>query len=225
MTMKMKMSTISVFKHFDVGEETLMELPALNKASVLVPLFVRSGKLHTLMTLRSKELRTSGGEVCFPGGKHEAGDKDEVDTALREAEEEIGLLPADVHVVCRLHPIISKNQVLVTPVVGFIQESFRPRPNPAEVSAAFTVPLDLFTLDKDHLGDPRAAQAPVPSLSFHFTDPRTGARYHIWGLTAMVALIVAAIARKTSPESDVGVRAEELQVMLRRHLEERRSKL
>ncbi|XP_061752212.1 peroxisomal coenzyme A diphosphatase NUDT7 isoform X1 [Nerophis ophidion] len=222
----MKMATIyTVFKHFDEGKDKLMELPALNKASVLVPLFVRSGKLHTLMTLRSEELRTSGGEVCFPGGKQEPGDKDEVDTALREAEEEIGLLPADVHVVCTLQPIITKNKVLVTPVVGFIQDSFRTRPNPAEVSAAFTVPLDLFTLDKDHLGDPRAAQAPTPSLSFHFTDPHTGAKYHIWGLTAMVALLVAAIARKTTPELDVGVRAEELQVMLTRLLEERRSKL
>ncbi|XP_061752213.1 uncharacterized protein nudt7 isoform X2 [Nerophis ophidion] len=105
----MKMATIyTVFKHFDEGKDKLMELPALNKASVLVPLFVRSGKLHTLMTLRSEELRTSGGEVCFPGGKQEPGDKDEVDTALREAEEEIGLLPADVHVVCTLQPIITK---------------------------------------------------------------------------------------------------------------------
>lgn len=54
------------------------------------------------------QLRTSAGEVCFPGGKRDPSDRDDVDTALREAEEEIGLPPDDVQVVCRLVPIINK---------------------------------------------------------------------------------------------------------------------
>lgn len=54
------------------------------------------------------QLRTSAGEVCFPGGKRDPSDRDEVDTALREAQEEIGL-PADhVQVVCTLPPVVSK---------------------------------------------------------------------------------------------------------------------
>ncbi|XP_061678519.1 peroxisomal coenzyme A diphosphatase NUDT7 [Syngnathoides biaculeatus] len=164
----------------------------LPRASVLVPLFVRNGKMHTLMTHRSALLRTSAGEVCFPGGKRDPGDKDEVHTALREAHEEIGLLPSDVHVICTLQPVISKNVLLVTPVVGFIPESFRARPNPAEVSAAFAVPLDLFV-------GPAAAEA-APSLSFDFVEPDTGAAYRIWGLTAAVALTVALVALKTKAE-------------------------
>ncbi|XP_054631573.1 peroxisomal coenzyme A diphosphatase NUDT7 [Dunckerocampus dactyliophorus] len=223
--MAIKMETIAVFEQFDVRKVKLMTLPALNKASVLVPLFVRSGKLYTLMTQRSKQLRTSGGEVCFPGGKKDPCDKDEVDTALREAQEEIGVHPGDVHVICTLHPIISKNNLLVTPVVGFIEESFRPSPNPAEVSAAFTVPLDVFAFNKDHFDGLAAAQAAVPSLSFDYVDPDTGAKYHIWGLTAMIAFIVATIAHKTKPEFDMGFNAEELQGMLRRHLHKRLSKL
>ncbi|XP_061532557.1 hypoxanthine-guanine phosphoribosyltransferase-like isoform X3 [Phycodurus eques] len=91
---------------------------------------------------RDLSLRTSAGEVCFPGGKRDPSDKDEVHTALREAHEEIGLLPGDVHVICTLPPVIAKNALLVTPVAGFIPESFQARPNPAEVSAVLTVPLD-----------------------------------------------------------------------------------
>lgn len=54
------------------------------------------------------QLRTSAGEVCFPGGKRDPSDRDDVYTALREAEEEIGLPPEDVQVVCRLFPIVNK---------------------------------------------------------------------------------------------------------------------
>ncbi|KAG8012577.1 Hypoxanthine-guanine phosphoribosyltransferase, partial [Nibea albiflora] len=129
-TMHTKEETIAVLKQFDTGSKFSF-LPVLPKASVLIPLFVRNEQLHTLMTLRSKELRTSAGEVCFPGGKRDPSDRDDVDTALREAEEEIGLPPDEVQVVCRLFPIINKSGLLVTPVVGFIDESFCPCPNPA----------------------------------------------------------------------------------------------
>ncbi|KAL7885613.1 hypothetical protein AOLI_G00059080 [Acnodon oligacanthus] len=114
-----------------VGEEPL-SFPALTKASVLIPLFVREGKLQVLMTVRSTELKHNAGEVCFPGGKSDRNDRDEIDTALREAEEEIGLPPDGVEVVCRLIPVLNQRGLLVTPVVGFISESFQARPNPAE---------------------------------------------------------------------------------------------
>ncbi|XP_034390524.1 peroxisomal coenzyme A diphosphatase NUDT7 isoform X2 [Cyclopterus lumpus] len=129
--MHIKEETIAILKQFDIGNK-FASLPVLPKASVLIPLMVKNGELCTLMTLRSQELRTSPGEVCFPGGKRDPSDGDDVDTALREAEEEISLPPADVQVVCRLVPIINKSGLLVTPVVGFIEESFCPRPNPAE---------------------------------------------------------------------------------------------
>nr|XP_057930549.1 peroxisomal coenzyme A diphosphatase NUDT7 [Doryrhamphus excisus] len=221
--MAIKKETIAVFEQFDARKVELMPIPELNKASVLVPLFVRNGKLHTLMTLRSKQLRTSGGEVCFPGGKKDPSDKDEVETALREAQEEIGVLPGDVRVICALHPIMSKNNLLVTPVVGFIEESFKPSPNPAEVSAVFTVPLDVFAFNKDHFDDLAAVHATMPTFAVDYVDPDTGAKYHIWGLTAIIAFIVAAIAQKTKPEFDINV--EELQVMLTQHLHQRLSKL
>ncbi|XP_041264164.1 uncharacterized protein LOC121337864 [Onychostruthus taczanowskii] len=93
-------------REFDVGDR-FSRLP-LPRAAVLLPLVVRGGRLHLLLTVRSLQLRRSPGEVCFPGGKREATDKDDIDTALREAKEEVGLQPEKVEVICRLMPGIDK---------------------------------------------------------------------------------------------------------------------
>uniref|UniRef100_A0A3Q3WHY2 Peroxisomal coenzyme A diphosphatase NUDT7 n=1 Tax=Mola mola TaxID=94237 RepID=A0A3Q3WHY2_MOLML len=196
-------ATTAVLKQFDIGDK-FSYLPSLPKASVLIPLFVRSGRLYTLMTVRSTELRTGGGEVCFPGGKRDVSDRDDVHTALREAEEEIGLPPDDVQVVCSLFPIINKSGLLVTPVVGFIEESFCPCPNPAEVSDVFSVPLDFFTREKNHHSAYSAAGMVGLMHFFLFLDPDSGNQYHIWGLTAVIAILVSTLALRKKPEFDVG---------------------
>lgn len=222
--MHIKEKTIAILKQFDTGNK-FSSLPLLPKASVLIPLIVKNGKLCTLMTLRSKQLRTSAGEVCFPGGKRDPSDRDDVDTALREAEEEIGLPPGDVQVVCRLVPIISKSGLLVTPVVGFIDESFCPSPNPDEVSDVFTVPLDFFTSDKDHYATHGAAGLKGHMHSFYFVDPDSGSQYHIFGLTAMFAILVAALALRKKPEFDVVFDYEDPLFFFQQILHRRTSKL
>lgn len=113
----------------------------------------------------------------------------------------------------------------MTPVVGFIDESFCPRPNPAEVSAVFTVPLDFFTSEKDHFAAHGAAGMMGPMHSFHFVDPDTGSRYHIWGLTAMVVILVAALALRKKPEFDVGFDSEDPLSFFQQILHRRISKL
>lgn len=223
-TMHIKEETIAILKQFDIGNK-FSYLTALPKASVLIPLFVKDGKLHTMMTLRSKELRTSAGEVCFPGGKRDPSDRDDVDTALREAEEEIGLPPDEVQVVCKLVPVINKSGLLVTPVVGFIEESFCPCPNPAEVSAVFPVPLDFFVSEKDHCASHGAAGMVGLLHSFHFVDPDSGSQYHIWGLTAMLAILVATLALKKKPEFDVGFNSDDPLSAFQHILHRRISKL
>ncbi|MEQ2287232.1 hypothetical protein AMECASPLE_010287 [Ameca splendens] len=170
--MPLKEDTVATLKQFDIGDK-FSYLPVLPKASVLIPLFVRGGQLHTLMTLRSKELRTGAGEVCFPGGKRDPSDRDDVDTALREAQEEIGLPPDHVEVVCTLFPVISKKGLLVSPVVGFIEETFNPTPNPSEVSDVFAVPLEVFIREKDHYATHGVAgglKAKILKLKLHKTD-------------------------------------------------------
>ncbi|XP_034443409.1 peroxisomal coenzyme A diphosphatase NUDT7 [Hippoglossus hippoglossus] len=222
--MQTKEEAVAVLKSFDIGDK-FSDLPVLPRASVLIPLFVRDGELHTLMTLRSAELRTNAGQVCFPGGKKDPEDRDDVDTALREAGEEIGLTADGVEVVCRLFPFMHKSGLLVTPVVGFIEESFRPCPNPAEVSAVFTVPLDFFISEKGHSAAHGAAGTVGSLHSFYFVDTDSGSQYHIWGMTAMLAILVAALALGKKPEFDVGFDLEDPLSFFQQTLQRRINKL
>ncbi|XP_043836960.1 peroxisomal coenzyme A diphosphatase NUDT7 [Dromiciops gliroides] len=174
------------------------------KYSVLVPLLVKEGNIYLLFTVRSKKLRTSPGEVCFPGGKSEPGDTDEITTALREAQEEVGLQPHQVEVICRLVPYINKKGAMITPVVGFIDSSFQAQPNPHEVSEVFLVPLEYFL-------SPRAHYAFYSTIfghrilfhCFDYMDPQNQSTYQIWGLTARFALLTALIVLQKRPSFDV----------------------
>ncbi|KAM9572295.1 peroxisomal coenzyme A diphosphatase NUDT7 isoform 2-T3 [Salvelinus alpinus] len=172
----------------------------------------------------SSKLRTNAGEVCFPGGKRDPRDRDDVDTALREAEEEIGLPPDQVDVVCTLFPIMNKSGLLVTPVVGFIEASFSPRPNPAEVSAVFTVPLEFFTREIDHSSYSATGIAGLLH-SFQFPDPESGSHYQIWGLTAILAILVSVLALRKKPEFETGFDSDDPVSFFQHNLNKRISKL
>lgn len=80
-------------------------------------------------------MRKHAGEVCFPGGKREPGDQDDVATALREAQEELGIDPGCVDVVVTMPPVLSKHLLSVTPVVATVPQGMRFIPSPAEVSS------------------------------------------------------------------------------------------
>lgn len=79
------------------------------QAAVLIPLFEsNNGDIHVILTQRSPRLNSHAGEVCFPGGKKDEHDADAICTALREADEELGIPPDAVNVLTTLPPILSK---------------------------------------------------------------------------------------------------------------------
>uniref|UniRef100_A0A3B1JYK4 Si:dkey-234i14.6 n=1 Tax=Astyanax mexicanus TaxID=7994 RepID=A0A3B1JYK4_ASTMX len=197
--MELKKRVIERLQKCTAEGEQYLRLPELQKASVLIPLFFRGGDLHVLMTVRSIELKHNAGEVCFPGGKSDRNDTDEIHTALREAEEEIGLPPVGVEVVCRFTPILNQRGLLVTPVVGFISESFSARPNPAEVSDVFSVPVEFFLKDANHTAYP-VANISGMTHSFIYTDPVTDKIHQIWGLTASLSILMAVLVFDRKPE-------------------------
>ena len=97
------------------------------EAAVLVPI-TRSDEPELVLTLRASGLSTHGGEVAFPGGRRDPEDPDLIFTALREAEEEIGLPPGLVEVIGPLSPLISLHGIKVTPYVGVIPDFVEYRP-------------------------------------------------------------------------------------------------
>ncbi|TEA30905.1 hypothetical protein DBR06_SOUSAS7010007, partial [Sousa chinensis] len=150
------------------------------------------------------QLRRSPGEVCFPGGKYEPTDVDDVATALREAQEEVGLHPHQVEVVCRLVPVLFDRDTLITPVVGFIDSNFQAKPNPDEVKNVFLVPLEYFlhpsVYQQNHL---TRAGHHIIIHCFEYTNPEDGVTYHIRGMTAKCALFVALIILGKKPSFEV----------------------
>ncbi|XP_069072905.1 peroxisomal coenzyme A diphosphatase NUDT7 [Pleurodeles waltl] len=198
----MKEKSMMILRKYDVEDK--FSGMKFTKASVLLPVFLKDGKLHVLFTLRSMKLKTSPGEVCFPGGRSEPSDKDEIETALREAKEEVGLLRSQVEFVSRLTPTITKDGTLVTPVVAVIQETFKPCPNPDEVTDVFVVPLDYFIKPTKYHTVPIKFKTLTRTMHFfEYEDPDSNKVFTIFGLTAHFALMLAAILLEKGPSFNV----------------------
>ena len=110
------------------------------RAAVLVPV-IDGGQPELLLTRRSALLRKHAGQVAFPGGMMDATDDSLIATALREAQEEVGIAPQQVRVVGVLPPVTSSTGFAVTPVVGIIPPHLPLQLNPDEVESAFSMPL------------------------------------------------------------------------------------
>ncbi|MEY4753754.1 MAG: hypothetical protein RJA44_1429 [Pseudomonadota bacterium] len=155
-------------------------------ASVLVPLVERAGGLQVLLTQRTDHLRDHAGQISFPGGRAEPEDVDATATALREAEEEIGLMPPQVRVLGQLPTYLTVTGYVVTPVIGLVQPPLQLRPDPFEVAEVFEVPL-AFLMDpahhRRHRFDVEGRQRQF--LSMPWQPPgAAGREYFIWGATA-----------------------------------------
>ena len=124
------------------------------RAAVLIVLFEKEGVVHALLTKRSLNMNSHAGQIALPGGKLDARDNgDDVECALREANEEIGLERDHVEVLTTLPPITSAGFISVRPVVCAVTDPERfskmewLRNEPAEVERTFSVRLDAFLKD------------------------------------------------------------------------------
>lgn len=159
--------------------ELLAEGKTLRPAAVLVPIVDRPTGMTVLLTQRSPHLADHAGQVSFPGGRIEECDVDATTCALREAQEEVGLPPANVEIVGRLDTYVIRTGYEVTPVVGVVDPPGELRPDPTEVAEVFEVPL-RFILDPANV---ELRERVINGMTRQFyVWPYLG--YYIWGATA-----------------------------------------
>lgn len=157
-------------------------------ASVLVPLVRRPGGLHVLLTQRTAHLRDHAGQVSFPGGRAEPHDADASATALREAQEEVGLALGDVEVIGHLPVYTTVTNFVVTPVVALVAPPTALVLDPFEVADAFEVPLQYLMTPahhRRHVFDAGGLRRQFLSMAWQGRG-QDGALhdYFIWGATA-----------------------------------------
>jgi 8-oxo-dGTP pyrophosphatase MutT (NUDIX family) len=162
------------------AEAMVLDVLGRTDAAVLVPLYVEAGEPHAVFTKRREDLRRHPGEISFPGGRHEEGESDLVATALREAEEEIGL-PADaVEVVGALQPTPTiASGYAVYPFVGLIDPGRTWTLSPNEVAEVLELPLSAL---RAGYGRRRLLRRGVPIR----TDTYAVGDHLIWGATARI---------------------------------------
>lgn len=165
---------------FDLNPE--MSLPQARKlrpAGVLVPISLASGAPRVILTKRSSALKHHPGQIAFPGGKVDEGDRDVTHTALREAWEEIGL-PQDLPEVLGALPTHETvTSFTVTPVVALLRSEFDIRPEAGEVAEVFSVPLSHVLDPANYIIESRRWRG---TRRRYYTVPY--GPYYIWGATA-----------------------------------------
>ena len=148
-------------------------------AAVLVPMHGWPDNPGLVFTERRSDLKRHAGEISFPGGRRD-GEEDLLDTALREAEEEIGLSRDNVEVVGALPPIGTfVTNYKVHPFVGLIDEGMRFEPNPDEVESVLVASLDDLAAGYDRRRLVRRG-VPIKTDTYLISDNL------IWGATARI---------------------------------------
>lgn len=164
-------------------------------AAVLVPIITEATELRVLFTRRTMHLHNHPGQISFPGGMQEAIDQTLVDTALRETEEEVGLIKNQIQIVAKLNSLISSTQFLVTPFVGLITPPLDLRIDHHEVAEVFTAPLNLLLDPQNQTTELHAHKSQVKEVYvIQYQNHR------IWGLTAKILVDLANLLGKKKGE-------------------------
>ncbi|MBV8337691.1 MAG: CoA pyrophosphatase [Alphaproteobacteria bacterium] len=161
---------------------------ALRPAAVLVPLIDRAEGISVLLTQRTAHLSAHAGQISFPGGRVEATDRDAIEAALRETEEEVGLTRDHVKVIGRLDTYVTGTGFEITPIVGIVRVPFPLSLDPFEVAEAFEVPLHFILDPSNHR---RMTRVFEERTRVFFVLPFEN-RY-IWGATAGMLVNLAEV--------------------------------
>jgi 8-oxo-dGTP pyrophosphatase MutT (NUDIX family) len=166
----------------------------LRPAGVLVPLCARNGEVRVVLARRTEHVPHHKGQICFPGGSQDPGDADLFATALREAEEELGIRGESVELLGAMEPVPTVTGFFIQPYVVRIPEETGFSLDDFEMEEVFEVPLSVFS-EYDRY---RCAEATFLGKEYrvYFFDhgPHT-----IWGATAKILRRLAELVQGISP--------------------------
>ena len=151
----------------------------LTPAAVLVGLVNRPSAITVLLTQRTDHLHHHPGQISFPGGHMDPGDETPEETALREAQEEVGMHRRHVEPIGRLGEYVTRTGFSIIPVVAIIEPPFEVNPDPFEVEEVFEVPLAFLLDPANHQRHCREVKGQM--REFHAMPYED---YYIWGATA-----------------------------------------
>ncbi|MFN8414205.1 MAG: CoA pyrophosphatase [Anaerolineales bacterium] len=154
----------------------------LKCAAVLLPLMWHQNEWHILYTRRTDRVESHKGQVSFPGGACDEGETTPEQTALREADEEIGMNPADVKVLGRLSHLITISSFRVSPIVGVIPWPYAFRVAGVEVARVFTIPL-LWLANRNNYWEFSLRESERSLIAYHPYDGEL-----LWGATARMTV-------------------------------------
>lgn len=179
----------------DVVKEIAEGTPNARPAAVLVPLYVKERELWTLFTKRSEAVENHKGQISFPGGMEALDDASPWDTALREAEEEIGVPQKAVLKLGELPEVVTFTGFRIRPFVGAIPYPFEIRKNPGEVDSVLEMPIRVL------LGPTLVEERGIKWKGRSISTPVYHVKGHvIWGATAfLLASLLEALTDEGRP--------------------------
>lgn len=165
-------------------------------AAVLIPIYKNEGQCHIVFIKRTETVKDHKGQISFPGGAREDGDRSLLDTALRESCEEIGLRPADAEILGEMDDeVTTTSNYLVTPFVAAIPWPYRFVSNGNEVAEIIQVPIPALLAEGCRRPDTEVLGGrTVASCAYHY-----GGQI-IWGATARILNKFLGILEAAVPE-------------------------
>ena len=156
------------------------------KSSVMCLFLENNNKVYILLTKRSNNLSNHAGEICFPGGGPEKGDKDLLDTALRETYEEVGVPKDEIKVIGQLDDYITGTGFHISPFVGILNSKLKFTINKDEVSELIYLPIDELKDNSNHIWtEKKFGNKMYKFWKINYLD------YNIWGATASILVGLA----------------------------------
>lgn len=174
----------------DITDDLKNDLP-LKPSAVLIAIIERGDDLSILLTKRSQQLKSHAGQVSFPGGRCDDDDSHAMDTALREAHEEINLPHNNADVIGAMEDYETVTGYSVSPVVAFIDPEFEQIPEKAEVELIFEVPLDYILDVENHKIESILWKGEM--RYYYVIDHRV---HKIWGATAAMLVRFAKLVNE-----------------------------